>query len=273
MKYYIQLIFFAIILIFLNKTSIPFGIRKLFKSEIKSYVCNKADADLMNKYKNGFDEEVINKKEGLNKAQRSLVNFFKHSSYENIKPYMKRIGVYIAFLVLDVIFIFLWILICITCHKKIFIFKKSKLTKIKFIIFTSITFIFNLLIIIFSIMILVLNESFFEKINGIGCSFMIFFDHINYGLSPSYPIEAQHWLGFVGIIEKFQICEDKFQNINYAKIDEAFSQVQASSSGVSTECGSDFEITKIKSDKTLFEDFTDIIYKNLNLNSEIKLII
>ena len=271
MKNYIQLILFTIILIFLNKEKIqiPFNIRKLFKSEIKSYVCNKADSNLMNKYRNGFDEEVINKKEELNKEQRALVNFFKHSSYENIKPYIKRIGVFIAFLVLDIIFIFFWILLCIFCYKKIFIFQKSKLTKKKFIIFSSIVLIFNLLIIIFSIVILILNNSFFEKINGIGCSFMLFFDHINYGLSPSYPIEAQHWLGFVGIIEKFQTDEDKLNNINYDKIDEAYSQAETIYNN-HQDCISSFD--GIESDKTSFVTFSNEIYGDLNLNSLIKLI-
>ena len=271
MKNYIQLIFFTIILIFLNKEKIqiPFNIRKLFKSEIKSYVCNKADSNLMNKYRNGFDEEVINKKEELNKEQRALVNFFKHSSYENIKPYIKRIGVFIAFLVLDIIFIFFWILLCIFCYKKNFIFQKSKLTKKKFIIFSSIVLIFNLLIIIFSIVILILNNSFFEKINGIGCSFMLFFDHINYGLSPSYPIEAQHWLGFVGIIEKFQTDEDKLHNINYGKINAAYNNAETIYNN-HQDCISSFD--GIESDKTSFVTFSNEIYGDLNLNSLIKLI-
>ena len=259
---FIQLIFFLfiLVLIFLNNDTIPYNIRKLFKSEIKSYVCNKADSDLMNKYKNGFYEEVINKKEGLNKAQKGLVDFIKNSSYKNIKPYLKRIGVYIAFFVLDIIFIILWILLGISCHKKIFIFKKSKLTKFKFIIFSSIVLLFNILVIIFSIIILVINESFFEKINGMSCSFMIFFDHINYGLSPSYPTEARHWLGFIGIIEKFRIDENKFHTIDHAKINAAYNDV----SNLSPEnCGSTFAITKIDEDKTEFEEFTDDVYGNI----------
>ena len=40
--------------------------------------------------------------------------------------------------------------------------------------------------------------------NGLGCPFMIFFDHIVYGLSPLYPLESQQWQGFIGIIEKFR---------------------------------------------------------------------
>ena len=136
-------------------------------------------------------------KAGLNTEQKALIEFIKNPKYENIKSYIKRIGVYIAILVLDVIFIFLWILLCICCHKKICLFKKAKLTKIKCIIFSSIVLIFNLLVIIFSIIVIILSTSFFKKINGLGCSFMIFFDHINYGLSPSYASEAQHWLGLI----------------------------------------------------------------------------
>ena len=85
---------------------------------------------------------------------------------------------------------------------------------------------------------------------------MFFFDHINYGLSPSYPIEAQHWLGFVGIIEKFQTDEDKLNNINYDKIDEAYSQAETIYNN-HQDCIS--KIAVIKGDKTLFETLILIV--------------
>ena len=104
MKYFMPSIFFTLIIILLLKEKSSFIIRKLFKNEYKEYICNKADSNLMNKYKNGFDEETMNKKEGLNKEQRALLAYIKNPKYENIKSYLKRIGVFIAILVLDVIF-------------------------------------------------------------------------------------------------------------------------------------------------------------------------
>ena len=126
----------------------PSNIRELFSNEIKDYICEKAGQSLMNKYKNGFDEKIMNIKAELNEEQRAFIKYIKHSKYENIKPYIKRIGIYIALLVLNVIFIILWILFDIFCYKKTFISKKRKLTKIKFIIYSSIVLVFNLSIII-----------------------------------------------------------------------------------------------------------------------------
>ena len=271
MKYFMPSIFFTFIIIFLIKEKSPFTIRKLFNNEIKEYICNKADSNLMNKYKNGFDEETMNKKEGLNKEQRALIEFFKNPKYENIKSYLKRIGVFIAILVLDVIFIFLWILVCVCCHKKICLFKKDKLTKIKCRIISSIVFIFNLLVIIFSIIVIILSTSFFKNVNGLGCSFMIFFDHINYGLSPSYANEAQHWLGLIGTIEKLKTNEEKFHNINYNNIEQAFNNAKYTFENIGhTECINSFDV--IEEDKNEFYNFFNSIYKNINFDSKIKLI-
>ena len=271
MKYFMPSIFFTLIIILLLKEKSSFIIRKLFNNEIKEYICNKADSNLMNKYKNGFDEETMNKKEGLNKEQRALLAYIKNPKYENIKLYLKRIGVFIAILVLDVIFIFLWIVLYICCHKKICLFKKDKLTKIKCRIISSIVFIFNLLVIIFSIIVIILSTSFFKNVNGLGCSFMIFFDHINYGLSPSYANEAQHWLGLIGTIEKLKTNEEKFHNINYNNIEQAFNNAKYTFENIGhTECINSFDV--IEEDKNEFYNFFNSIYKNINFDSKIKLI-
>ena len=76
--------------------------RILFESSKKNYVCEKAGDRLADKYKTDFSEENI-KKERLSEAQQSIIDFARDSSYSNIKPYLKRCGIFIAFLVLAVI--------------------------------------------------------------------------------------------------------------------------------------------------------------------------
>ena len=100
---------------------------------------------------------------------------------------------------------------------------------------------------------------------------MIFFDHINYGLSPLYASEAQHWLGLIGIIEKLKTNEEKFHNLNYNRIEQAFNNAKYLFENIShTECINSFDV--IEEDKNEFYDFFNSIYKNINFDSKIKLI-
>ena len=96
-------------------------LRKLLDEDIINYTCNKADSELIDKYKGDFNEAVVDIEDKLNDDQRSMVQFIKHSNYDNIKPYLKRIWFFILFLVLVIIFIFLWISYCpLIYYEKIF---------------------------------------------------------------------------------------------------------------------------------------------------------
>ena len=44
---------------------------------------------------------------------------------------------------------------------------------------------------------------------------MTFLDHINKGLSPSYPKYSQNWTGLIAIVDKFKKNKIKFDNIDY----------------------------------------------------------
>ena len=81
-------------------------IRNLLLDDAKSYLCNKAGSKLMDKYKDGFDEEMGDAKESLNEAQQTIVNSIKKFNYKNIKPYFKRITIFIIFVVFFSIFNF-----------------------------------------------------------------------------------------------------------------------------------------------------------------------
>lgn len=139
------------------------------------------------------------------------------------------------------------------------------------IIYSSIVVLANLLIIIFSIIILTQINPFFEKVNGLGCAFMIFFDHIVYGLSPLYPLESQYWLGFIGIIEKFQISQERYNNLNYDEIEEAFNDIKnIYSANTNSECLNPF--TDIEEDKEIYTNYVESVFKNLDYDEIIKLI-
>ena len=100
---------------------------------------------------------------------------------------------------------------------------------------------------------------------------MIFFDHIVYGLSPLYPLESQQYQGFIGIIEKFRESQEKYNNLNYDKIEEAFRTVKSIYDANSqTECLSQF--INIEGDQLLFRTSIESIFKDIDFNKIIKLI-
>ena len=59
-------------------------IRNLFSTQTKSYLCDKAGSRLTDKYTGGFNEERAQDSK-LSKAQQSIIDFARDSSYSNIK--------------------------------------------------------------------------------------------------------------------------------------------------------------------------------------------
>lgn len=190
--------------------------RNLFEEEIKNYVCEEAGSRLTNKYNKDFREKDLKKKE-LSKAQKSIIDFARDSSYKNIKPYTKRVGIYIFFLVLDIIFIILWITYCSCCCCCCCLFKTSESSKCGSCFCSFISFLIsaicNFLVIIFSIVVLVLTNPFFKRINGFACSSFNFLDHIRYGLAPSYINNQNEWEGINGFKDKLKYSEEQKTNI------------------------------------------------------------
>jgi hypothetical protein len=187
-------------------------LRKLFEEKVKTYACDKAGSRLTNKYKDGYNEKDV-KQKSLSKAQRSIVDFAKHSSYSNIKPYIKKLGIFIFFLVLDIILIFVWISYCSCCCCSCCLFSSAKPSRIWRTIFFLIAAICNLLVIIFSIVVLGLISPFFKRVNGFACSAFYFLDHVRYGLAPSYVNNQKEWEGIDGIINLLNYTEIEKDNI------------------------------------------------------------
>ena len=199
--------------------------RKLYSEEFKDYSCEKAGSRLRDKYDGDFDEEMGELKDNLNDAEESLVDYLRDNSYSNIKPYLKRIGIYIAFLCLAVIFIGFWIAYCSCCGANCCLFSPAhpspQSTKSIFLLSGIIT---NILVIAFSIVILCLISPFFSRINGCFCSLLLLLHHINYGINPDYPLHAGTWEGLAGISKKFNESGKMIDTIDADNIDNLFSE-------------------------------------------------
>ena len=74
------------------------ALRNLVIDKARTYSCDKAGSGLLDKYEGGFEEETGDGEESLNEAQQSIIDFIRDSSYSNIKPYLKRVAIYITFL-------------------------------------------------------------------------------------------------------------------------------------------------------------------------------
>ena len=183
-------------------------LRNLVLDKARTYSCDKAGSRLLDKYEGGFEEEVGDVEESLNEAQQSIIDFIRDSSYSNIKPYLKRVAIFIIFLVLAFIFIILWITYCSCCLYNCGIFSKvDEPNKYKPLILFLISSGFSLLAVIFSITVLILLNPFFSRLNGLFCSILTLLNHLNDGLSPQYPPHASEWLGLPGTAIKFNESE------------------------------------------------------------------
>ena len=193
--------------------------RNLFETEHKEYVCDKAGSRLTDKYNEGYDEESLENKT-LTSAQQSIIDFARDTSYDNIKPYIKRLAIFIVLLVLDIIFIIFWIIYCCCSCCNCCLFGKANppnntCSKYNFLLSIA----FNILVIIFSIIVLCLINPFFKRINGMACSTFNFLDHIRYGLNPHYPSHKNEWEGINGLVNRLQYSQNQRREIyEYNKV-------------------------------------------------------
>ena len=197
---------------FLESLNNSLNLRSLIEASKKNYMCDKAGSRLTDKYKTDFNEESI-KTEKLSKAQKSIVDFIRKSSYSNIKPYVKKCAIFIAILVIDIILIFIWISYCSCCCCSCCLFSSSTPSKCCSFVLYLIAAICLLAVIIISIIILGVLDSFFDRINGLGCSAFYFLDHARYGLAPSYTNRQGEWEGLDGLITKLENTKSQMNTI------------------------------------------------------------
>ena len=241
--YFLLALFLTSSLMLVKKTNIlqkikEFNIiRNLALDNVRTYSCDKAGSRLTDKYQGDFDEETGDPKESLSDAQQSIVDFIRETSYHNIKPYLKRVGIFITFLVIAVIFIILWITYCSCCCCNCCLFSKvEEPNKTMQLILFIISAGCCLLVIVFSIVVLALISPFFSRLNGLCCSTMTLLHHLSDGLSPQYPPHANEWLGLSATSTKFSESDEVLQDINYDKVDELYKTVQDKCAEEGAEC-------------------------------------
>ncbi len=210
---------------FLKSIQDPLNLRDLANVEAREYSCDKAGSRLLDKYSGDFNEEIGEAKESLNDAQQAIVDFARDRKYSNIKPYLKRVAIYIVFLCLVVIFIGLWISYwsCCCCNSCLFSTTKgnSKFLPFLFYIISTICF---LLVIIFSIIILCLTNPFFRRVNGLFCSSLILLDHLINGFGTHYPQHTSEWDGLNHVIDRFNVSNEMMKTIDNDYINEAYNE-------------------------------------------------
>ena len=193
-------------------------LRYLQERKVQNYVCDKAGSRITDRYKGGYDEDALDEKP-LTKAQQSIIDFARDNSYDNIKPYIKKCAIFIAILVLDIIFIFFWIAYCGCCCCRCCLFGKpnspSKVCEnCNFLISVSC----GLLVIIFSLVILGSINPYFKRLNGLVCSASHFLDHVRNGLSPHYPSHQAEWIGIENYLDRLNYSNEQYKDIkNYTE--------------------------------------------------------
>ena len=274
-RYLLFAIFITCNIMLLKKTDILDSIRnsiiiRLLTSEkVRTYSCDKSRAEFLDKYQGDFVEEPPEIKDQLNEAERSIVDFAKKRTYSNIKPYLKRVGLFIFFLVLVIIFILCWISYGVCCCCNCFLFYKSESRIVRFISFI-VSVVLNLAVIVISIIVLSLLSPFFKRANGIVCGAMLFFDHINYGISPQYPNHTDEWNGLNGVIKTLNETEEKSKNLNFSDVDEAYNNVKNNYDEIiqNSSCLSNF--SDYENETNDFNNLVRGFFENLTFEDEIK---
>ena len=252
-------IFATCCIMFVKKTNViekinnSINLRELALTEKLDYSCDKAGSRLMDKYQDGFTEDAGDSRENLNEAQQSIVDFARDRKYSNIKPYLKRVGIYIAFLCLAVIIISLWISYCSCCCCKCCLFKAVEGSSKLSFIFYLISAIFNLLVIVFSIVILCLTSPFFKRLNGLFCSTLTMLDHFTNGFGSHYPNYSSEWDGLNHINERFNESYEEFNAINLSMVNETYNEAIEKCEEEESECICN--ITEVIDTKISFDFF------------------
>jgi len=246
-------------------------LRKLFDQNNINYVCDKAGKSFRENYEGGYDAKVFIKKQP-NKYQNSIINFLRDSKYKYIKKYYSRIAIFFVFLVIDLIFVFLWISYCSCCCCTCCLFKmaspSSKACRKTWIFFSLIC---NFLVIVFSFVLLLLINPFFKKANSIACSAFTLIEHFREGVGNSYPNEPNGWMGFPKLIEllnngNYQL--NQITNVSqiyqvYVSIINSYKYIQEEDTciiaHIINKTNLDLDFFNILNSSTSYLDFNDLI--------------
>ena len=187
---------------FLESLSNSINLRSLIEASKKNYICDKAGSRLTDKYQTDFNEENVSRKK-LSKAQQSIVDIARDGDYD-INPILRKYVIFIIIVLTGTIIMYLWISYCICCCCNCCLFKPTKPSKCCSLVLYIIAAICCIIVIVFSIVILGVLDSFFARFNGLACSVLYFFDHVRYGLAPSYTNRQREWEGVDLLADKLE---------------------------------------------------------------------
>ena len=187
---------------FLESLNNSINLRSLIEASKKNYICDKAGSRLTDKYQTDFNEENVSRKK-LSKAQQSIVDIARDGDYD-INPILRKYVIFIIIVLTGTIIMYLWISYCICCCCNCCLFKPTKPSKCCSLVLYIIAAICCIIVIVFSIVILGVLDSFFARFNGLACSVLYFFDHVRYGLAPSYTNRQREWEGVDLLADKLE---------------------------------------------------------------------
>ena len=252
---------------FFNNILDPSNLRDLSNTQAREYSCDKAGSRLLDKYSGDYNEETGEPKESLNDAQQAIVDFARDSSYSNIKPYLKRVAIYIVFLCLVIIFIALWISYCGCCCCKCCLFSSSKGSSTFMpLLCYIISAICLLLVIVFSIIILSLTNPFFRRVNGLFCSTLTLLEHLINGFGTHYPSHTSEWNGLNHVIDRFNYSDELLKTIDDNYINEAYNKAYENCQ-IETDC--ECNLRELEDDKLLWDVFYFISFVSIDIPTQI----
>ena len=252
---------------FFNNILDPLNLRDLSNTQAREYSCDKAGSRLLDKYSGDYNEEIGEPKESLNEAQQAIVDFARDNKYSNIKPYLKRVAIYIVFLCLAVIFLALWISYwgCCCCKSCLFSSSKGGSTFLPMLCYV-ISAICLLLVIIFSIIILSLTNPFFRRVNGLFCSTLTLLEHLINGFGTQYPSHSSEWNGLNHVIDRFIYSDQLLKTVDDEYINSTY-YIAHENCEKETSCVCN--ITELEIDKYLWDIYFFISYVALDIPTQI----
>ena len=244
LRYFLLAICLTTSLMLIKKSNIfeslnnSINLRSLIAESKKNYICNKAGSKLTDKYQTDFNEEEVKRKK-LSKAQQTIVDIAKDADYD-ANPLLRKYAIFIIIFLTGSIIIYLWISYCCCCCCNCCLFKPTKPSKCCSLVLYIIAAICCIVVIVFSIVILGVLDSFFARFNGLACSVLYFFDHVRYGLAPSYTNRQGEWEGVNLLADKLENTYERVVTIQKGS-NELLSDIEDRESNYNEICSTEYQ--------------------------------
>ena len=199
-SFLITLLFLSLNILKKNNPNNFTSLRTLFDQETAPNICQISNAKLIEKYSKKY---TSNKNfNGLTKYEKELKNVIQYKDMYNYKSYGKY-GQYLLLcfgiiIVLDIIFIFLWItyIVCF-CYPRSFFKNKNQIGCFENCSY-GIAILFSFLVFVGGVIGLVIGSKINKGINSFACSYFKIFSHLSYGFENDYQ-DLIKWPGFDNI--------------------------------------------------------------------------